>query len=87
MEEKHNLPGFNTASTAQDIWDLLPWEKEKGEEWTESGQWKQSLIDDVMLKYIKPGLKVLEIGPGAGRWTEILQPVAAKLIAVDVKGA
>jgi ubiquinone/menaquinone biosynthesis C-methylase UbiE len=84
LEEKYNLPGFNTPATAADIWDLLPWEKERGEEWTVSAEWKKSLIDEVLLNYIKPGTAVLEIGPGAGRWTEILQPVARKLYAVDV---
>lgn len=84
LEEKHNLPGFNTPATAADIWDLLPWEKERGEEWTVSAQWKKSLIDDVLLTYIKPGTAVLEIGPGAGRWTEALQPIARELFAVEV---
>jgi SAM-dependent methyltransferase len=84
FEEKHDLPGFNTPATAADIWNLLPWEKERGEEWTVSPEWKKSLIDDVLLNYIKPGTAVLEIGPGAGRWTEILQPLARKLFAVDV---
>jgi SAM-dependent methyltransferase len=84
LEEKRNLPGFNTPATAADIWDLLPWEKERGEEWTVSSEWKKSLIDDVLLSYIRPGTAVLEIGPGAGRWTEILQPVARELFAVEV---
>ena len=84
LEEKHNLPGFNTPATAADIWDLLPWEKDRGEEWTVSAEWKKSLIDEVLLNYIKPGTAVLEIGPGAGRWTEILQPLARELFAVDV---
>ena len=84
LEEKRNLPGFNTPETAADIWDLLPWEKEGGEEWTVSAEWKKSLVDEVLLNYIKPGTAVLEIGPGAGRWTEILQPMARELFAVDV---
>jgi ubiquinone/menaquinone biosynthesis C-methylase UbiE len=84
LEERRNLPGFNTPATAADIWDLLPWEKERGEEWTVSAEWKKSLIDEVLLNYIKPGTAVLEIGPGAGRWTEILQPIARELFAVDV---
>jgi len=84
FEEKHNLPGFNSTVTAPYLWDLLPWEKQGGEEWTASAEWKRSLIDDVLLTYIKPGTTVLEIGPGAGRWTETLQMVAQKLVAVDV---
>ena len=84
LEEKYNLPGFNASATAGDIWDLLPWEKERGEAWTISAQWKKSLIDEVLLKYIRSQTAVLEIGPGAGRWTEILQPMARVLFTVDV---
>jgi SAM-dependent methyltransferase len=84
LEQRYNLPGFNSPATAGVLWDLLPWEKERGEEWTVSTQWKQSLIDDVVLKYIKSETTVLEIGPGAGRWTDVLRTIAGKLIAVDV---
>lgn len=84
FEKKHDLPGFNSPATAGDLWDLIPWEKERGEEWTISAGWKQSLIDDVLLKYIKAQTVILEIGSGAGRWTEILQPMAKTLFAVDV---
>jgi SAM-dependent methyltransferase len=83
LEEKRNLPGFNTPATAADIWDLLPWENKRGEEWTVSAEWKKSLADEVIRTYIKPGAAVLEIGPGAGRWTEILQPEARELVVVD----
>ncbi|MBN1760022.1 MAG: class I SAM-dependent methyltransferase [Chitinispirillaceae bacterium] len=84
LEEKHDLPGFNTPVTAGALWDLLPWEKEHGEEWTVSAEWKQSLIDEVLRKYIRRGAAVLEIGSGAGRWTAVLQPLAGKLVAIDV---
>ena len=84
LEEKRNIPGFNAPTTAADIWNLLPWEKQLGEEWTVSAKWKKSLINDVLLRYVKPETAVLEIGPGAGRWTEFLQPLACKLYAVDV---
>ena len=84
LEERRDLPGFNTPATAAEIWDLLPWEKSGGEEWTVSAEWKKSLIDEVLRTYIRPGAAVLEIGSGAGRWTEILQPVAGELFAVDV---
>jgi ubiquinone/menaquinone biosynthesis C-methylase UbiE len=84
LEEKRNLPGFNSPATAAEIWDLLPWEKERGEEWTVSAEWKYSLVDEVIRTHIKPRMAVLEIGTGAGRWTEILQPAARELIAVDV---
>lgn len=53
-------------------------------EWTPSPEWKQSLTDEVLLPYIEPGRTVLEIGPGAGRWTETLQKIARRLILVDL---
>ena len=84
LEKKYDLPGFNSPLTAVDIWDLLPWEKEHGEEWTISEEWKKSLIDEILHPHISPGSAVLEIGPGAGRWTEILQATARKLAIVDV---
>jgi ubiquinone/menaquinone biosynthesis C-methylase UbiE len=83
LERKNNLPGYNVPSAAPDLWDLLSWKK-GGEEWTVSADWKQSVIYDILLKYIAPGKTILEIGPGAGRWTEVLQPMAEVLIAVDI---
>ena len=84
LEGKHNLPGFNSPATAGDIWDLLPWDKKPEEKWTISSEWKKGLVDEVLLGYIKPGSMVLEVGPGSGRWTEILQTVARELFVVDV---
>ena len=64
-----------------------------GEEWfnttlKEKGidpvQWKNLLKNEVMIKYIKKDSTILEIGPGGGRWTEILQPLANKLIIADI---
>jgi|GEM_PF-615512 len=66
-----------------ETWQSWDWES-GGEEWTVSPEWKQSLIKEVMLKYIQPGKTVLEIGPGAGRWTESLQKIARLLILVDL---
>ncbi len=84
LEGRYNLPGFNSPATAGDIWDLLPWDKKPDEKWTISEEWKKSLVDEVLLGYIKPGTVVLEVGPGSGRWTEILQAVAWELFVVDV---
>jgi len=38
----------------------------------------------MILKYIKNESTVLEIGPGAVRWTEILQGFARSLILADI---
>jgi SAM-dependent methyltransferase len=55
-----------------------------GEEWTASPEWKQGLIDDVLARWIPEGGVVLEIGPGAGRWSEPLRERAARMVLVDV---
>ena len=55
-----------------------------GEEWTESADWKAAFVDEVLLTSVPPGGTVLEIGPGGGRWSDILVPRAAHAILVDV---
>jgi ubiquinone/menaquinone biosynthesis C-methylase UbiE len=85
LERANNLPGFNSVRRNYQLWQTWNWES-LGEEWTVSEQWKAALIDDVLLKYIRPevGETVLEIGPGGGRWTETLQRVSPRLVIVDV---
>jgi SAM-dependent methyltransferase len=73
----------NSASENRARWNGWDWSR-RGEEWTASEDWKQSLIDDVLLALIPAGTRVLEIGPGAGRWSTVLQPRAARLVLVDV---
>ncbi|HEY0515673.1 MAG TPA: hypothetical protein VGD00_01015, partial [Solirubrobacteraceae bacterium] len=55
-----------------------------GEEWSASEEWKRALIDDVLERWIPQGTAVLEIGPGAGRWTEALLRRCSRLTVVDV---
>jgi ubiquinone/menaquinone biosynthesis C-methylase UbiE len=38
----------------------------------------------VLLPLIPAGAAVLEIGPGAGRWSEVLAPRAGRLVLVDI---
>lgn len=83
LEKRFQLPGDNTVARNYEMWQVYDWGK-KGEEWTVSPEWKQSLIDEVMLKNITPGTTIVEIGPGAGRWTETLQKIAKRLILVDL---
>ena len=49
-----------------------------------SPEWKESLVRQVLRKDIPAGKAVLEIGPGAGRWTEFLQPMSASVVGVDI---
>jgi ubiquinone/menaquinone biosynthesis C-methylase UbiE len=64
-------------------WGGWDW-SQGGEEWNASPEWKQALIDDVIMRWIRAGVVVLEIGPGAGRWSYALMALASRLILVDV---
>lgn len=66
-----------------EVWNNRDW-SDGGVEWTVSPKWKQSLIDEVMLKYIKSGKTILEIGPGGGRWTEALLQIAKHLVLIEL---
>jgi ubiquinone/menaquinone biosynthesis C-methylase UbiE len=78
-----NLPGTSSLKANKEIWDNWNWEA-GGEEWTLSPEWKESLIRNVLHRYIHPGGHILEIGPGAGRWTSVLLEMADTFTAVDV---
>lgn len=78
-----HLPGLNSATLNREIWDGWNWER-GGEEWTVSDAWKASLIEHVLRAHVPPGGLILEIGPGAGRWTEVLAGLAGHLTAVDI---
>jgi SAM-dependent methyltransferase len=73
----------NSTSENRRRWNEWDWSGQ-GEDWTESEPWKDGLVEEVMLPLIPPGGTVLEIGPGAGRWSIILAPRAERLIVVDV---
>lgn len=86
-----DLPS-HTMNENKRVWENYDW-SQRGEEWTTDAKryrgldpngWKTSLINEIMLKYIKEGSTILEIGPGAGRWTEILKTLASRLIIVDI---
>jgi len=83
LEIQKNLPGFNTTAYNYKEWANYNWSK-GGEEWSDSEPWKKSLREEVLLTYIKPGFTVLEIGPGAGRWSLALASISKKLILVDL---
>jgi SAM-dependent methyltransferase len=79
----HRAWGGNSAGDNRERWTDWDW-SDGGEEWTLSAEWKQALIDDVLLARIPANGVVLEVGPGAGRWSAALQPRARRLILVDV---
>jgi SAM-dependent methyltransferase len=73
----------NSSIDNRERWSGYDWGG-RGEEWNASPEWKQSLIDDVLARWIPSGAAVLEIGPGAGRWSEVLAERALRLVLVDV---
>jgi len=86
-----DMPSHSVESNRK-IWNTWEW-SDMGSEWTDAVQkfrdiepekWKTNLINQIMLKYIEKNSVILEIGPGGGRWTEILQPIAKKLILADI---
>jgi ubiquinone/menaquinone biosynthesis C-methylase UbiE len=73
----------NTVEANLKQWTAYDWSK-SGEEWTVSPQWKDSVIREILKPNIPEGSSVLEIGPGGGRWTEYLLPLANSLVVVDL---
>jgi SAM-dependent methyltransferase len=73
----------DSAMDNRERWTDWDWSG-RGEEWNASGEWKQALIDDVLIARIPAGGVVLEIGPGAARWSVVLHTRARQLILVDV---
>ncbi len=82
----HRAWSDNSTDRNRDRWEGWDWSM-RGEEWTASEEWKQGLVDDVLLRVIPAGGTVVEIGPGAGRWSEHLVARADRLIAVDLAQA
>jgi SAM-dependent methyltransferase len=79
----HRRWSANSAEANRARWQGWDWSG-GGEEWTASEQWKQALLEEVLGPTIPPGGTVLEIGPGAGRWTQALVERAERLIVADV---
>jgi len=84
IETSRGVPGMGASEIQVLIWDSWEWDVDRGEKWTESTAWKDSLIREVLRPRIPDGSDVLEIGPGAGRWTETLVELAGSLTLVDI---
>jgi SAM-dependent methyltransferase len=81
--QRHGIPGLNSPTLNREIWDGWNWEA-GGEEWSGSAQWMASLRRCVLEARIPMQSSVLEIGPGAGRWTVDLLPRACQYVGVDI---
>jgi SAM-dependent methyltransferase len=79
----HRSWAGNSVTDNRRRWTDWDWSG-RGEEWTASADWKQALIDDVLFAWMPDEGVILEIGPGAARWSAVLQSRARRLILVDV---
>lgn len=83
FELKKGLPGFNTVAYNRMVWSAYDW-REGGEEWSDSAEWKEALVNRFIHPYASSHPVVLEIGPGAARWSTILASHASILHLVDI---
>lgn len=83
LRRTRHVPGLNSAALNKEIWEAWDWAA-GGEEWTGSQEWKQSLLSCVLEREIPPDASVLEIGPGAGRWTAHLLERARDYVGIDI---
>ncbi len=82
---RHRRPP-NTVQGNLEVWSTHDWSR-LGEEWTPSAEWTEAVLAALMAPYVPPGASVLEIGPGAGRWTRHLLRRAGHVILVDLTPA
>ncbi len=75
----------NTREVNRAMWGSWNWAT-GGNEWSNSevSGWKESIVGKILVPFVENDFSVLEIGPGAGRWTEHLVERSAKLTLVDV---
>lgn len=73
----------HSVTANREMWGGWDWRRE-GEEWTASPGWKASVVEHVLEPHVPAGGTILEIGPGAGRWTEALYARATQLVLVDI---
>jgi SAM-dependent methyltransferase len=83
LRRKRGIPGLNSRTLNKEIWEAWNWSA-GGEEWSKSPEWKQSLTRCVLEQEIPDRSRVLEIGPGGGRWTEPLLQRASEYVGVDI---
>ena len=78
----HRAFARHQATGEQEVWSGWDWSA-GGEEWNESPEWRASLVAHVLETEMPAGGAILEIGPGAGRWTAHLRERADRLVLVE----
>lgn len=79
----HRAYSGHSAEENREIWTTWDW-SQGGNEWNDSAEperWKATLIEEVLLPNLGDARAVLEIGLGAGRWSEVLQPRVDRLVS------
>lgn len=75
-----------TAADNRTWWNEHDWSR-LGEEWTPGTGWKMAVVEKFLIPFIPEACTVLEIGPGGGRWTEVLIARTRRLYLLDVAEA
>lgn len=83
LRKSKNLPGMNSRAANTYIWNNWDWSA-KGDEWTHNPDWKTSVVRNFIDPYFVETCTILEVGPGAGRWTEYLVSRCERLIGIDI---
>ena len=83
--QKLHLRPDNTVAENLRHWSEYDWSR-KGEEWSNADHpgWKNGVVEQVLKPNVPKGSRILEIGPGSGRWTQHLLEQASHLILVDL---
>ena len=66
LRRTRDVPGLNSPTLNKEIWEAWNWNS-GGDEWSQSEQWKESLVTCVLRRLVPENSRILEIGPGAGR--------------------
>jgi SAM-dependent methyltransferase len=86
IRKRRGVPGLNSLELNRAIWTSWNWDT-GGEEWSRDEAWKQSIIHSFIDRYIPAASSILEIGPGGGRWTEVLLERASRYIGIDISAS
>jgi SAM-dependent methyltransferase len=83
IEARRSLPGINSVHRNYMAWQVYDW-RDAGDEWDRGPGWKASIVTGILDRYREQRQRVLELGPGAGRWSEFLATRSVRLTLVDL---
>jgi hypothetical protein len=83
---RRGIPGLNSLALNKVIWESWDWTA-GGDEWTNSEAWKASVIRCVLRRHLPESKRLLEIGPGAGRWSTELIERSSAYTGIDISAS